>query len=107
MRCPCPSRLSVGCHATLQGYAQHIQEFKDSAGLEETSVGYVVAGHLGGSPKSAQYGLLKNGRLDDKQHKKLSKSPSVSTSPCSAADHIDDYGRYGTSARFTCCSYLA
>jgi CCR4-NOT transcription complex subunit 6 len=62
----------------LQGYAQHMQEFKDSAGLEETSVGYVVAGHLGGSPKSPQYGLLKNGRLDDKQHKKLSKSPSIS-----------------------------
>ena len=69
----------MGCHGVLQGYAQHMQEFKDSAGLEETSVGYVVAGHLGGSPKSPQYGLLKNGRLDDKQHKKLSKSPSVTT----------------------------
>lgn len=72
----------------LQGYAQHMQEFKDSAGLQETSVGYVVAGHLGGSPKSPQYGLLKNGRLDDKQHKKLSKSPSVTMSTCSAADHM-------------------
>jgi hypothetical protein len=56
-----------------------MQEFKDSAGLEETSVGYIVAGHLGGSPKSPQYGLLKNGHLEDKHQKKLSKSSSVRT----------------------------
>lgn len=65
----------------MQVYAQQMQEFKDSAGLEETSVGYVVAGHLGGGPKSAQYGLLKKGHVDDKEQKKLNKCPSVRASP--------------------------
>lgn len=71
----CDKRFST---SPSQAYAQTVQEFKDSAGLEETSVGYVVAGHLGGGPKSPQYGLLKKGTLDDKEAKKLNKCPSVS-----------------------------
>lgn len=61
----------------LQAYAEHVQEFKDSAGLKEVSVGYVLAGALGGAPKSPLYGLLKHGALDEKEQKKLGKCPQV------------------------------
>lgn len=60
-----------------QAYAEHVQEFKDSAGLKEVSVGYVVAGALGGGPKSPLYGLLKRGALDEKEQKKLAKCSQV------------------------------
>ena len=36
-----------------------------------------MAGDLGGSPKSPQYGLLKRGRLEEKEEKKLRKCPKV------------------------------
>ncbi len=61
----------------LQAYAEHVQEFKQSAGLKEVSVGYVVAGALGGGPKSPLYGLLKRGALDEKEQKKLAKCSQV------------------------------
>lgn len=72
-----PAEVLNSAHV-VQAYAGSVQEFKDSAGLEETSVGYVIAGNLGGSPKSPQYGLLKRGVLDDKEQKKLNKCPAVS-----------------------------
>lgn len=61
----------------LQGYAEHVQEFKEAAGLNEVSVGYLVAGDLGATPKSPAYGLLKKGQLDEKEAKKLSKCPQI------------------------------
>lgn len=54
-----------------------MQEFKTSAGLAEVSVGYLLAGDLGAGPKSPQHGLLKHGRLDDKEDRKLRKCQQV------------------------------
>lgn len=67
----------------MQGYAEHVQDFKTNAGLLEVSVGYILAGDLGAGPKSPQYGLLKHGHLDSKEEKKLRKCPQVhSSSDC-------------------------
>ena len=68
--------LITGCCAA-QSYAKHVHEFKESAGLKEVSIGYVVAGDLAATPKSAQYSLLRKGALDEKDVKRLQKSPAV------------------------------
>ena len=54
-----------------------MHKFKEDAGLTEVSVGYIVAGDLAGSPKSAAYAVLKNGALEEKDVKKLQKCPQA------------------------------
>jgi len=60
-----------------QSHAKHMHEFKESAGLKEVSVGYVLAGDLASTPKSAQYSLLRKGALEEKDVKRLRKCPAV------------------------------
>ena len=62
---------------TMQSYAKHVHEFKESAGLKEVSIGYVLAGDFAATPKSAQYSLLRKGALDEKDIKRLHKCPTV------------------------------
>jgi hypothetical protein len=62
-----------------QSYAKHTHEYKESAGLKEVSIGYVIAGDFASTPKSAQYTLLRKGALEEKDVKRLQKCPTVRT----------------------------
>ncbi len=57
-------------------------------------MGYLVAGDLGAGPKSPQHGLLKHGRLDDKEDRKLRKCQQVLFAAAAAS------GSSFTSCRF-------
>ena len=88
----CSNVFRVG---TAQGYAEHVQEFKTSAGLTEVSVGYLLAGDLGAGPKSPQHGLLKHGRLDLKEERKLRKCQQVLSHCCrshASGSSLTSYG---------------
>lgn len=61
----------------LQNYAEHIQDFKTQSNMADVAVGYIIAGDLGGTPKSPQYTLFKRGVLDSKDDKKIRKCPQV------------------------------
>ena len=78
----CSTCALIRCHVLAvlaQSYAKHVHEFKESAGLKEVSVGYVVAGDFAATPKSAQYSLLRKGALEEKDIKRLQKCPTVRT----------------------------
>ena len=79
--CACSHLHATPCNAAVpaQSYAKHTHEYKESAGLKEVSIGYVIAGDFASTPKSAQYSLLRKGALEEKDVKRLQKCPTVRT----------------------------